>query len=254
MKYIFVDESRINKRDRFQLFGSLWLPRDKQEDFHKKFWKLWDQEFPSRRSELKWTKISNKKLNTYKKFIELFAELYYLDFRCILLDNRSLDYKFYHDNDKELGFYKFLYFFLSRNIYKDFRYGNVDDNYQIFLDKRKMKKGIEVGRLEDLKNYINAYLFNHCNLAKKLIVKNVEALDSKKSPEIQIVDIVMGAIGYKREGFETSGAKVELVKFIEGFFDVDFEKNTPYLSNKVNIWEFRLKKKSASLPTLSEES
>jgi len=92
MKYIFVDESRISE-GRFQLFGSFWIPRKKQADFRKTFWELWDNEFPTRRSELKWTKVSRGKLSTYKKFIDLFLSFSGADFRCVILDSHALDYK-----------------------------------------------------------------------------------------------------------------------------------------------------------------
>ncbi len=140
MKYIYIDESRISK-SRFQLFGSFWINRDNSGDFEKEYWKLWDKEFPTRRSELHWVKVSKGKLETYKKFIDLFATYPGTDFRCVLLDTRTLDYKKYHNGDKELGFYKFLYFFISRNIEKDFKFKGIKDKYKLILDRRRRQIG-----------------------------------------------------------------------------------------------------------------
>lgn len=250
MRYIYIDESRITPKDRYQLFGSLWLPRDKQEEFREQYWKLWDRHFPSRRSELKWTKVSNSKLKTYKAFVDFFAGFYPIDFRCVVLDRRTIDYKEYHESDKELGFYKFLYFFISRNIEKDYSYRSLSDYYQIFLDSRRQTN--EIGRLSDLKNVLNNRLNGKCYRIEKPIIRNVEAEpDSKLSPEIQIIDILLGAVGYSWEGFQTSPAKLNLIEYIENFFGLKLNASTPYLSDKINIWEFRLqgKTKSALLPT-----
>lgn len=238
MRYIFADESRITKQDRYQLYGSFWLPRENHEQFRLKYWQLWDNEFPSR-SELHWVKVSKGKLETYKKFIDFFATYPGADFRCVVLDSRAIDYKKYHDGDKELGFYKFLYFFISRNIEKDYKYRNITDVYQIFLDRRRRENDIEVGKLQDLKLFLNRRLKNRCSNNKD-IVRNVEATDSKISPEIQIADILMGAVGYSWEGFQTSPAKLELIEHIEKTFGMKLNQPTPYLSEKVNIWKFQL--------------
>lgn len=250
MTYIFVDESRLSK-GRFQLFGSLWLPRERQVEFRQQFWRLWDQEFPSRRSELKWTKVSKGKLATYKKFIGFFLTSAQIDFRCVVLDTHALDYKGYHEGDKELGFYKFLYFFLSRNIEKDYKYHYIRTPCQIFIDRRRKEGDVEVGRLDTLKSILNNRLDDSCPEVVAPCVKNVEATDSKASPEIQIIDVIVGAVGYAWEGFQTSQAKLELIKHIEELFGLRLNKETPYLTERINIWKFKLgpKKKGASRPT-----
>lgn len=250
MRYIFIDESRISQ-SRFQLFGSLWIPRDRQADFRARFWKLWDQEFPSRKSELKWTKVSKSKLRVYKKFVDFFAEFPHVDFRCVVLDTHTIDYREYHDGDEELGFYKFLYFFLSRNIEKDYKHRDIKNAHQIFLDRRRRENGAEIGRLEDLKKVLNNRLGDTCVHIKVPCVRNVEATDSRESPEIQIVDVLTGAVGYAWEGFQTSVHKLDLIRHIENLFGLRLKEPTPYLSERINIWKFRLqdKKKGASLPT-----
>jgi len=250
MRYIFVDESRLSK-GRFQLFGSFWILRERQAEFRQQFWRLWDQEFPSRRSELKWTKVSKGKLGTYKKFIEFFLAFAQTDFRCVVLDTHALDYKGRHEGDEELGFYKFLYFFLSRNVEKDYKYRAVRNPYQIFVDRRRKEGDVEVGRLDALKAVLNNRLDDSCTELAVPCVKSVEATDSKESPEIQIIDVILGAVGYAWEGFQTSPAKLDLIKYIEGLFGLQLKEETPYLTERINIWKFKLrrKEKSASYPT-----
>ena len=248
MRYIFVDESRISK-GRFQLFGSLWLPRERQDEFRRGFWKIWDSGFPSRKSELKWTKVSKGKLDNYKKFMDFFLNFPRADFRCVVLDTHTIDYKEYHDGDEELGFYKFLYFFLSRNIEKDYRYRDIKNHYQIFVDRRRKGDDIEVGRLGDLKKVLNNRLDDSCLTIIPPCVRNIEALDSKLSPEIQIVDVIMGAVGYVWEGFQTSPAKLSLIYHIENTFGLKLDRPTPYLTDKINIWKFKLQDKQKSAPS-----
>lgn len=246
MRYIFIDESRLS-RSRFQLFGSLWLPRELQNNFQSKFWELWDLNFPSRKSELKWTKVSKNKLKAYKNFIDFFSYFSGVDFRCVILDTHAIDYKKYHQGDAELGFYKFLYFFLSRNIEKDYQYRNIKKYYQIFIDSRR--RDDEVGKLSDLKIFLNKRLNVVCSNTEQPIIRNIEAVpDSKLSPEIQIIDVLLGAVGYRWEGFQTSPAKLELIQYIEKIFGWELSRPTPYLTEKINIWKFKLQNKLKSAP------
>lgn len=226
MRYVFIDESRISK-GRFQLFGSLWLPRAEQSEFREEYWRLWDQEFPSRRSELKWTKVSKAKLKTYKNFIDLFATQPRVDFRCIVLDTHAIDYKKYHQGSKELGFYKFLYFFISRNIEKDYRFKKLSSHYQIFMDSRR--RDDEIGCLKDLRHILNNRLDDTCVGIEPPCIRSIDAVkDSRTSPEIQIVDVLTGAVGYRWEGFDTSKPKLELIQHIEDTFGLALEESTPY--------------------------
>ncbi|MEK7665042.1 MAG: DUF3800 domain-containing protein [Patescibacteria group bacterium] len=267
MRYIFVDESRITQ-SRYQLFGSLWLPREKQEEFRNKFWDLWDKKFASRKSELKWTKVSKNKLNSYEMFIRLFSLNPYLDFRCLVLDKHAVDYKEYHGGDEELGFYKFLYFFISRNLEKDYKFRGIKENfYQIFMHRRRMGDKAEWGRLSDLKKVLNNRLWKSCfyndfnnrsgikfpshqDLLGKPI-RNIEPVDSHYCPEVQLVDVLTGAVGYAWDGFQTSPAKLDFIEYVENLFGLRLNQETPYLSEKINIWKFKLKEKqkSASYPT-----
>lgn len=234
-----MDESRLVGR--FMLFGSLWIDRALQEDFNDGYWKIWDKHFPSRNSELKWTKVSRSKLDAYKEFIEYFAKFTGVDFRALVLDHHSVDYQKYHNGDKDLGFYKFLYFFLTRNIGKDYAFRNQRQNHQVFLDPRPLT--FEFGRLLDLKVHLNSDLQSRCPEIDHPVVRNVEAVsDSKDSPEVQILDVLLGAVGYAWEGYETSETKLSLIQYIEELFGMDLRKNTPYLSEKINIWNFKLSK------------
>lgn len=248
MHYIFIDESRITK-GRYQLVGSLWIGRQYFRLFRDQFWRLWDQEFPTRRSELKWTKVSHGKLQTYKKFVDFFATFPHADFRCVVLDTHSIDYQTYHAGDKELGFYKFLYFFISRNIEKDYEYRGIQSHYQIFIDRRRKGDSIEVGRLLDLKTVLNNRLDDSCVKVSRPMVRNIEATDSKQSPEIQVVDILLGAIGYAWDGFQTSAAKCELIAHVENLFGLSLKQATPYLTDKINIWQFQLQNNQKRRPS-----
>lgn len=56
---------------------------------------------------------------------------------------------------------------------------------------------------------------NVLNRASLAYVENVQAIESKQSVLIQLVDVLMGAVGYKFNGYETSSAKLAVISRIE---------------------------------------
>jgi hypothetical protein len=226
----------------------LWFPRDSREVLRDRFYDLWDHEFPSRNSELKWTKVSAGKLGTYKKFIDLFADIPEIDFRCTVLDTHAIDHKTFNQSDAELGFYKFMFTFISRNINKSYQYEKINEPYQLFLDRRRENDVVEVGHLADLKSYLNVWLDSRCVDIEKPVVRSVEAVDSKESPEVQLADVLLGAVGYAWEGYQRSEAKVELIRYIENHFEWELHRKTPMLSKTINIWPFQLQQQKESAP------
>lgn len=85
-------------------------------------------------------------------------------------------------------------------------------------------------------------------------VHNITPIDSKSTPFIQAVDVLMGAIGYLQNGLfrrpEASVSKVELMKYIfekivlSGGIKVEGKKYYLAQSKKFNIWMFKPNKKS----------
>ena len=234
-KLVFIDESRI-AGSRYMLFGSLWVPKDVQGDLHHTFWSLWDKEFPFRNSELKWTKVSKKRLETYKRFIDLFLSFPNIHFRCVVFDNHATNYRKLCKENGELGFYQFLHTFLYRNIKKENKNSEVANQYEIFCDQRRQGDSIEVGRLSDLRDALNDSLDEYDTIS----VQTVDAINSHKSPEIQITDVLTGAVGYRWEGFQTKVGKVALAKHIESTCGLCLHKETTPMTDKVNIWKFAI--------------
>ena len=106
--HVYCDESRQTK-DRYMVFGGIIIDAEDVESFNKAM-KLWRQSH-SMRAELKWTKVSDRKLSEYRALVDLFFSLAGKDslhFRSIVFDTSEIDYTTYHKGDKELGFYPMI--------------------------------------------------------------------------------------------------------------------------------------------------
>ena len=132
MKFeVYCDEANpdvltsANPRARHLMIGSLWLPEELRNEIKTRIGAL--RERHQAWGEIKWSKVSPNRRDFYVELIDLFfAYGDNLRFRCIAVDRTQLNLAL-HDNDGELGFYKFYYQLLHHWI--------LDFNaYRIFCD------------------------------------------------------------------------------------------------------------------------
>ncbi|MBA7557366.1 hypothetical protein ES705_50117 [subsurface metagenome] len=76
---------------------------------------------------------------------------------------------------------------------------------------------------------------------------SIEPVDSKLSDLLQISDIMMGAIGYQKNGYhllaESKIAKIELAQYIAGSAGLkNLSDNTLRSNERFTIWNFLLQK------------
>lgn len=177
--------------------------------------------------EFKWTKVSNWHLENYKRFVSVFFDIRALHYNCIVVDKHILDYKAYHQNDKELAFYKFYFQLLSRKI--------VPDNlYWVYPDKKPNRKN---ARLDDLMSTVNRWCLKQHGRAP---MRHIEARSSNKDDLIQMADVLSGAVQCAYNGITRSKAKLGLLRFITKkckFATLKVE--TAPNKRPINIWRWK---------------
>ncbi len=194
---IYCDESSVDNPNRkFMTIGALFIKRNIIPEIRKKIKEI--QSKHRIKGELKWVKTSRKTLKFYK---ELFNYLFSLpnsnlEFRTIVIDKSRVDYKKYHDEDRELAFYKFYYFLLKNKL----SFGNF---YYIFLDFRPSKSKNNVRRLKEFLSFTS-----------NDSIKWMQAYSSDENIFIQISDILTGAISYCNNESNKNGSKDELIRII----------------------------------------
>ncbi len=211
---IYCDESSIdNPNSLMMVIGALFVERTLVPEIREKIKEI--RKKHSINGELKWVKTSTKTLPFYE---EVFGYLFSLDslkvtFRCIVIDKTQVDYGKYHQQDKDLAFYKFYYQLLKRRL--------KDDKYYIFLDFRPSKNKNSVRRLgEFLEMFTKG-------------IKHIQAYSSHENVFIQIADILSGAVSFSRNTPNGCGAKKKLVKIISS------SVNKEDLNFKSSFWEER---------------
>ena len=182
-----------------------------------------------RKSEIKWSRISMSKIDFYKEIINYFFENENLSFRGLVVRNKDLlDHEKYQQTHDE-WYYKMYFKLLSRIIKNDIR-------NDIYLDIKDTKGSSRRYKLQEvLSNSI--YDFNNN------IVHNIQAIDSRESLILQIVDLFIGALGYTNRNLKTSKAKLEIIRYIKEKTGYSLIKSTLPTENKFNIFILPLNKK-----------
>jgi len=234
--HIYCDESR-QTADRYMVIGGLITMRENEEAFMQAM-SLYRQS-NNMRSELKWTKVSNQKLEEYRALIDLFFSVNRaFHFKAIIVDTQEMDNRRYNKGDAELGFYKMMYQFLLHSFGE---YLQPEDRCVIFLDQRTTSKY----KLSTLCAILNNGLRKKYNFSVPP-VKNIQALDSKSSDFIQVADVIMGAIGYEMNGVHTrmdaKRSKVLLAEYIaQKAGIVNLQQPTPRSQRHFSIWHFHFR-------------
>lgn len=256
--FVYSDESR-HRTERFLLLGGLWILREDIGSLEKKIADIRreagftkdDGTVVSFLGELKWSKANTKKyLDLYKKVVDVFFNsIKNSQIRaCIMLVDTHNDKIKEYNNLKEDGFFKLLYQLYLHNC-------RTPGIYRIYPD-RITNPRVDVN-LAKLKSFLNSSLqkkfkdkVNPENRPEEW-VKEIKPIDSKTTDLMQMLDVVMGAIGfYQNRHFEkenVSKPKKELMKYVmdhivySGIAKFDGKKYLVAKSTRLNIWLFRPK-------------
>lgn len=225
---VYCDESRqdtfIHPTDNsFLLIGSLWLPASERERLKTDIKELRDRH--SLNGEMKWQKVSPRNIPFYKELIDLFlAYGNLLRFRCIAVPSNRVNFVKYHENDRELGFYKFYYQMLHHWLL-DF------NTYSIFCDIKTNRKRDQLATLKRCLALSNLTSTVCC----------VQALPSHEQVAIQVTDILLGAASSRlNHSVAPGGAKDLVIRHLERGLGVRELRGTSQHEEKFNIFHMRL--------------
>ncbi len=225
-KYVvYCDESchDLTAHYPFMTIGSLWLPRPSKQLISRKFRNLCRS--AGLGAEVKWHKVSDRRLEDYSSLVDFFFDHEDLRFRVIVVEQAKVKMEQYHGRDRELAFYKFYYEMLEKWLQP----GN---EYLILLDY-KMNKGAD--RYTTLKRYLERYLRG------KAWISDLTVIESAQTPLAQLCDLLTGSVAGAYNSLRAEGAKEKLAQHIAsraGF--TSMRVCTRPSENKFNIFKIDL--------------
>ena len=215
--------------------GFIYCPQEIKETLFHDLRQLKVKHGINSRTEIKWTKVSDKHLAFYKELIDYFYNREDVGLRILLAKGKKrLNHKKYNNGKYISWYYKMYYFLLSKVIDENYTY------YMLFDQKEKET----LYRINQAKKM----LINHNN--KYSIKKNfdfkIKQINSKESELMQLLDIFLGATTYKNRNLHNKlfnnktkiNIKDNIISYIEEKYNKLDEKTSPY-ETKFNlfIWE-----------------
>lgn len=230
MKFdVYCDESRPDLLSssktsaQYMVIGSLWLRTEARDQIKAEVHALRNKHKIG--GEFKWQKVSPSRQGYYSDLVKLFFDRGDdLRFRCIAVDHKDVDLKLYHNEDQELGFYKFYYQVLHHWIHDC-------NEYSIFLDYKQNRVRSRLAKLKECLSF--------ANLSSN--IKCVQSVKSDESVLIQLSDLLTGMASARlNNALSENGSKEQLCKYAEELLGKKIAK-TSRDARKFNVFIIDLK-------------
>ena len=228
---VYCDETCHLENDGINdmILGATWCPQEKLKEINHRIREIKRRNGVSERMELKWTKISPAKVDMYKDIINYFFDDDDLHLRAIIVpDKGKLDHQKYHQTHDD-WYYK-MYFTMLKVIFAP------QDCYEIYIDIKGTNSYRKSQKLLDV-CCNSMYDFSH------RIIKRVQPIRSDEVEIMQIVDLLIGALGYINRNFpdefQKSAAKQEIIDLIKERSGYSLKRTTLLREEKCNlfVWE-----------------
>lgn len=232
---VYCDESL--DRGGYDLIGGLWFTGPSARRLRKILARLREEHGYS--YEFKWTKPSGERLpSVYRALAKALTDQVVSGrarFHCIAMERRLIDYRTFHEGDRELGYYKFMELLLRKRV-------QPGRTYLVYVDRRTTRLS---DRLSTLRRVLNRTARRECGIAYDCC-RSVEARAAKDDDLLQVSDLLLGAVGwhYARRHLhpDSSQAKNELADLIaRGIGKPHLCLDSPPSERCFNVWRWRPK-------------
>ena len=223
---IYCDESCHLEHDQAQVMvlGAVWCPKERVREISVAIRAI--KEKHRARGELKWTKVSPSRQDFFLELIDFFFNIEGLNFRCLIVDDKSkLNHEYFNKGSHDSFYYK-MYFYLLRNIISP------QEQYRIFLDIKDTRGQVKIEKLRTvLCNY-------YSNIDYQQMIPIIQLIPSRESELMQLTDFLIGAVSYKNRKLSKNLAKVKVVERLKMRAGLSLTHTTPPWENKFNLFFF----------------
>ena len=232
MYTVFCDESCHLQSDKssVMVLGAMYCLNDKKKKIYSDIREIKRKYGLDSYFEIKWTKVSESKIDFYLELLEYFWKNDDLHYRGLVATGKDrLNHEKYNDGDYDLWYYKMYFRTLDPIIQQE-------NEYHILVDIKDTKGGKRIQKLKEVLCN-NIYDFNG------EVITHIGQINSRESEILQLADLLNGALSYHYRRLEdetmANKGKVEFVKALREKQNID--RTTSRYASKFNlfIWEPR---------------
>ena len=224
---IYCDESCHLEHDnqKSMVLGGIWCPLDKRREIAVRIREIKEKHGFSPDFEIKWTKVSPAKDRFYLDLLDYFFDDDDLHFRALVVPDKSIIHHNKFGQDHDDWYYK-MYFNMLKVIF------DPSARYNIYLDIKDTRGGNKVEKLHEV-------ICNSLYDFSRQVVEKVQILESKHVEQLQLADLLIGALSYLHRGLSGNQAKETLISRMKERSNYTLIRNTLYQEKKVNIFVWR---------------
>lgn len=224
---VYCDESCHLEKDTspIMILGAMYCQEDRKKQIYDEIRAIKTKHNISSFFEIKWTKVSESKIDFYLELLDYFWNNQDLLYRGLVASGKqSLDHDKYNGGDYDLWYYKMYYRMLDPVI-------SPNDKYHIMVDIKDTRGGKRVAKLREV-------LCNNIYDFKKEVIDQIGQINSKESEILQLADLINGALAFYHRGLadnaDSNQGKVKFVRALQRHVDLD--NNTKYGERKFNLF------------------
>ncbi len=224
---IYCDESchLENDRQKAMVLGSVWCPLDKTREIAVRLREIKQKNGMPCAFEVKWTKVSKGKEQFYLDLVDYFFDDDDLYFRALIVPDKSLlQHDFFPGQDHDTWYYK-MYFDMLKVILRP------DAAYRIYLDIKDTRGAEKAARLHEV-------LCNNMYDFSREVIERLQLVHSHEIEQLQLADLLIGAISYLNRDLKGNSGKEALVQRIQQRSGYTLTKTTLLKEEKVNIFRW----------------
>jgi hypothetical protein len=224
---LYCDESCHLEHDqqKAMVLGVVWCPLDKTREIAIRLREIKKAHGLSETFEVKWTKVSPAKAGFYQDVLDYFFDDDDLRFRALVAPDKTKLRHTAFGQDHDTWYYK-MYFLLLEVLFSP------QDRYRIYIDRKDTCGAEKIRKLHEV-------LCNNLYDFDRRIIERVQVVGSDEIEQMQLCDLLTGAISHANRGLSGSAAKTALIERIRKRSNYSLTKTTLLRERKLNIfrWE-----------------
>ena len=221
---VYCDESCHMEHDRqkVMVLGAVWCPAAKARDIAVRIREIKADHGMKAGFEVKWTKVSPARLRFYLDVMDYFFDDDDLHFRALVVPDKT---KLRHETFAQThdDWYYKMYFDMLKVILTP------HGRYRVYLDIKDSRGGRKAAKLHEV-------LCNNMYDFSRHIIETIQIVRSHQVEQVQLVDLLVGAVSYANRGLDTSLAKSALVSRMRRRSGYGLTRTTLIREDKVNLF------------------
>lgn len=220
----FFDESCHLEHDgnEIAVFGLLWAPHEAKQRIAKEIRRLKVQHRLRPETELKWTKVATGKLDLYRAVLNLFFDEPDLHYRAVVATQKTtLRHDEFSDSHNQ-WYYKMIW----QTVEPVLAGNGAPRALRLYLDYKDREGALRVHELERVLR----------SASTTRSIQDVQQVRSDEVEQLQLCDVVTGALSYGARQLGTSTAKLDLANHFFKRANVRLGWHSPKNAEKINVF------------------